>query len=158
MKSMATRKANPTLEVLEQIRDAVVGLQVRQDETNTRLDDVIERVDATNQRIDVTNKRLDVVIERVDETNRRVDAVVGRVDETNSRLDVVIERLDGLEKRVGALESRLAQSEMRVVTELLAVQHVLADVRDRLVDSLAQHDRVDDHERRISQLENRLPS
>ncbi len=86
-------------------------------------------------------------------TNTRLDDTIGRLDETNTRLDETNTRLGSLETKVGRLEDRVGdlarrqtESEMRIATELVAVANLL---REKLDD----HNRVDDHEQRITRLE-----
>ncbi len=69
-------------------------------------------------------------------TNRRLEQ---SIEETNIRF----ERLDG---RLDEMIRRQTESEMRIATELISIAQLL---RDKLED----HERVVDHERRITLLE-----
>jgi len=63
----------------------------------------------------------------------------GEVAATNTRLD--------------AMEARSTQVELRLATEVIAVAQAVDRVRVALKERLDDHARVDDHERRIAQLE-----
>jgi hypothetical protein len=67
---------------------------------------------------------------------------------TNERLDQTNERLDDMRDRQTATEVRLA-------TELVGVAGAVREVRDLLREDRALRVRVDDHERRISEMERR---
>lgn len=81
---------------------------------------------------------------RIDATNERVDALrtdlSGRIDETNDRLDRV--------------ERRQVESEVRLATELIAVAGTVRELRDTLLEDRRLRQQVDEHERRITELEN----
>jgi predicted nucleic acid-binding Zn-ribbon protein len=94
---------------------------------------------------------LKILIEMRDElrrSNSRLEVVEGRLENVDTRLEHVEDGQDALAKR-------LVESEMRLATELVATRGVLEQVRDTLMDSLRQRDRVDEHERRIADLEHR---
>ena len=67
---------------------------------------------------------------------------------TNDRLDLTNERLDRLERRH-------TETEVRLTTELVAVAGAVREVRDLLREDRGLRDRVDDHERRLSAVEQR---
>jgi hypothetical protein len=75
------------------------------------------------------------------------------VRQTNERLDRTNERLDRTNERLDALERRVSETEIRLVTELVAVARAVNDVRDLLRDERALAPRVEDHERRLLALE-----
>lgn len=95
---------------------------------------------------DTESLTLDVLKQIRDEvrtTNVRVDkleaALSQRIDATNERLD--------------RLEHRVTESEIRLATELTAVANAVRQLQDVFVSSLNVKKQVDDHERRIAQLE-----
>ena len=57
------------LEALQDVKETLVLLAHRIDQTN-------ERIDQTNERIDQTNERIDQTNERVDRTNERIDKLI----------------------------------------------------------------------------------
>ena len=74
---------------------------------------------------------------------------------TNVRREGTNVRLDRVESRVAALENRQTETAVRLATEIVAVARAVGEVRDLLRDGLAMRAQVDDHERRLSALENR---
>lgn len=72
------------------------------------------------------------------------------------RIDSLDHRIDSLDHRVGSIERELHDSSVRVSTELIAVSSVLTDVRDLLRARLDDRDRLDDHERRLLELEQKV--
>ncbi len=98
---------------------------------------------------DAANLTLEVLKQIRDEarkTNERIDQTNQRLDQTNQRLDQTNQRLDRLERRQNEAETRLA-------TELLAVVGAIHELRDTIKDQLEVKKRVDDHERRLTLLE-----
>jgi hypothetical protein len=67
---------------------------------------------------------------------------------TNDRLDTLVDRMD-------RLENRQAQTEVRLATELTGVAGAVREVRDLLREDRALRQRVDDHERRLTAIEQR---
>ena len=57
------------LEALQEVRETLLVLAHRIDQTNERIDQTNERIDRTNERIDRTN-------ERIDKTNERIDKLI----------------------------------------------------------------------------------
>ena len=78
-----------------------------------------------------------------------------RLDGTNVRLDRLESRVAAVESRIAALANRQTETEVRLATEIIAVARAVGEVRDLLRDGLAMRAQVDDHERRLSALENR---
>jgi len=62
-------------------------------------------------------------------------------------------RLDG---RIDSLATEMRESNIRVTTELVAVSSILRDVRDLLRTRLDDRDRLEDHERRLLELEQKV--
>jgi hypothetical protein len=88
------------------------------------------------------------------------DAVTGtnvRIDETNARLEQMdvrlTARLDETNAAVAALARRQTETEVRLSTEIVEVARAVNGVRDLLRERLDDRGRVDDHERRIGELE-----
>ena len=50
------------LEALQEVRETLLVLAHRIDQTNERIDQTNERIDRTNERIDKTNERIDKLI------------------------------------------------------------------------------------------------
>lgn len=132
---------NLTLEVLKEIRDGVCR-------TNERLDRTNERLDQTVNRLDETVERLDRMVERQDRTDERQDQMLARMDQMAERQDQTVDCLNRLERRQ-------AESEIRLATELTEVVQAVKDVHTLLATRLDLRDRVEDHERRLSALEQR---
>jgi hypothetical protein len=76
--------------------------------------------------------------------------------------DLTIEILNGIREearktneRLGELCDRQAATEVRLATELVGVAGAVREVRDLLREDRALRSRVDDHERRIAEIERR---
>jgi len=102
----------------------------------------------------MTDLTTQVLIEIRDEA-RKTNA---RLDQTNSRLDQTVARLDQTIARLDRLEHRQTESEIRISTEIVGVVGAI----NRLTDALLDPERVpsftvrlDDHERRLGELERR---
>jgi len=104
--------------------------------------------------IRLTNGRLDQTNGQLDQTNGRLDRMNGQLDQTNGRLDRMNGKLDLTNERLEKLEKRQAQGEIRLSTEMVAVAKAVDSVRQLLAERLDLRDRVDEHDRRISALEN----
>ena len=72
---------------------------------------------------------------------------------TNERLDGTNQRVDGTNQRLDRLEQRHVHSEVRIATELAAVQATLGDVVSLLRDNRVARRTLDDHEARLRALE-----
>ncbi len=72
-----------------------------------------------------------------------------RIGETNSRLDSTNEHLESLGRRQ-------TETEVRLATEIIAVAQAVKDVKDLLHENIDVRPRVEDHERRLSLIEERL--
>ncbi len=70
----------------------------------------------------------------------------GRLDQTNGRLDQTIHRLERLERRQ-------VEAEVRISTEIVAVHGAIRELTDVMRTGNAIGGRVDDHERRLTLLE-----
>jgi hypothetical protein len=76
-----------------------------------------------------------------------------RIDATNARLDALREDTNvGFER----LERRETETEVRLASEIVAVAGAVREVRDLLREDRAADRRIDDHERRIAALEQRV--
>ncbi len=82
---------------------------------------------------------------KVDRTLQALHEIRDAVKTTNARLDAAIE----------VLGHRINDSEIRLATEMVAVVRAVDGVRDVLRERLDDRERVEDHERRIAQLERR---
>ena len=78
--------------------------------------------------------------EEIRRTNERVDALR---DDTNTRLDALRSEVN----------KRQTETEIRLATEIVAEAGAVREVRDVLRQDLALRARVDDHERRITAIE-----
>lgn len=103
---------------------------------------------------DLTLEILKQIRDNVAETNVRIDTLGdrldARIDHLGDRLDARIDKLDGT---VRQLADRQTESELRLATEIVALSHAVGGVRDLLREHLDERKRVDDHERRIRELE-----
>jgi chromosome segregation ATPase len=79
-------------------------------------------------------------------TNAAIAEVRDEARKTNAAIGQTNERLD-------RLEQRQTSSEMRLASEIVALVGAVREVRDLLREDRGLHDRVDDHERRLSALE-----
>ena len=75
------------------------------------------------------------------------------VKQTNVRLDETNLRLDETYVRLSQMGHRQTETEIRLVTEIVAVAAAVREVRDELREDRILRARVDDHERRIGALE-----
>ena len=78
------------------------------------------------------------------------------VRKTNQRLDQTNERLDQTNERLERLERRQTETEVRLATELVAVASAVGELTELLRQDRALRQRVDDHERRISAVEQKV--
>ncbi len=92
---------------------------------------------------------------RFDHVTSRVDDVTSRIDGTNDRLDATNARLEETNMRLSRLERRQTDADVRVATLLTGVAGAVDEMRDLLRDDRALRGRVDDHERRIGDIERR---
>ncbi len=76
-----------------------------------------------------------------------------RVDATNARLDALREDTN---VRFERLERRQTETEVRLASEIVAVAGAVREVRDLLREDRVADHRIDDHERRIAALEQRV--
>ena len=66
------------------------------------------------------------------------------------------EGLAGVTERMDRIEGRQTEAELRVATELVAVAGAVREMRDAFREERALRHRVDDHERRLSDVEKRV--
>ena len=59
--------------------------------------------------------------------------------------------------RIERIERRQVEADIRLSTEIVSVVGVIQDVRDLLREDLRARPRLDDHERRIAELEKKKP-
>ncbi|HEY8087702.1 MAG TPA: hypothetical protein VIF09_07655 [Polyangiaceae bacterium] len=90
--------------------------------------------------------------ERLDRTNDRLDGLRTEVRSGFSELRGELEDVRGV---IGELRDRQTASEVHVATELVGVAGAVREVRDLLREDRALRVRVEDHERRISEMERR---
>jgi hypothetical protein len=86
--------------------------------------------------------------------NHRLDGLSHHVHGIDHRLDGIDHRLDGIDHRLNGVERRQVESEVRISTELVALAGVVREVRDAIRDDRVLRARVEDHEVRITALEN----
>jgi chromosome segregation ATPase len=98
---------------------------------------------------DLTVSILREIRDEVRKTNQRLDQTNERLDQTNERLDQTNERLERLERRQ-------TETEVRLATELVAVASAVGELTELLRQDRALRQRVDDHERRISAVEQKV--
>jgi hypothetical protein len=95
---------------------------------------------------DLTTQILVEIRDEIRNLNGRVDQTNGRLDQSNDRLDQTIHRLDRLERRQ-------VEAEVRISTEIVAVHGAIRELTDVLRTGNTIGQRVDDHERRLTSLE-----
>jgi predicted nucleic acid-binding Zn-ribbon protein len=105
------------------------------------LEGIRDEARKTSEGLTTTNEHLVTLVDRID-----------RLDDRISHLDESVERLDG---RVERLEKRQVETEVRLATELAGVAGAVREVRDVLREDCALRLRVDDHERRLTAIEQR---
>jgi hypothetical protein len=82
--------------------------------------------------------------------------VAGNVDRTLKVLSEIRAEQRATNARVDALEQVTREGFLRVSTELVELHGTLRDVRDALVDRREDRIRLDDHERRLDELEKKV--
>jgi hypothetical protein len=81
------------------------------------------------------------------------------MEPTNVTIEVlkgIHDELRGTNARLDRVERRQADTEVRLVTKLVAVVDAVHEVRDLLRDDRQLRDRVADHERRLTAVETRF--
>jgi hypothetical protein len=68
----------------------------------------------------------------------------------------LVEGLAGVTGRMDRVERRQTEAELRIATELVAISGVVREMRDAYREERALSHRVDDHERRLSDVERRV--
>jgi hypothetical protein len=95
-----------------------------------------------------------------DELHQGLTGVRGEVagvrDEVASLRDELHEGLAGVTERMDRLEHRQTEADLRVATELIGVAGAVREMRDAYREERALSHRVDDHERRLSDMERRV--
>jgi hypothetical protein len=66
------------------------------------------------------------------------------------------EGLAGVTERIDRLERRQTETDLRIATELVAIAGAVREIRDAYREERALSHRVDDHERRRSDVERRV--
>ena len=82
--------------------------------------------------------------------------MAGNVDRTLKVLSEIRAEQRATNARVDALEQVAREGFLRVSTELVELHGTLRDVRDALVDRRQDRIRLDDHERRLDELEKKV--
>jgi hypothetical protein len=82
--------------------------------------------------------------------------VASNVDRTLKVLNEIRAEQRATNARVDALEQVTREGFLRVSTELVELHGTLRDVRDVLVDRREDRIRLDDHERRLDELETKV--
>jgi hypothetical protein len=106
-------------------------------------------------------ERTDLTIEILksirDEVRATREDLGTRIDATNARLDATNARLDETNTGLAALREQQVHSEIRLATELVALSSAVRTVAERLRDprDAGLSARVEDHERRLGELEKR---
>jgi hypothetical protein len=77
-------------------------------------------------------------------------------DELHEGLAGVRHELAGITGRMDRVERRQTEAELRVATELVAISGVVREIRDAYREERALSHRVEDHERRLSEVERRV--
>lgn len=101
---------------------------------------------------DLTIEILKGIREEARKTNDEVRRTNERIEQTNERLGEL--RTD-LVDRIERVERRQTETEVHLATELVGVAGAVREVRDLLREDRGLRDRVDDHERRIAEMERR---
>jgi hypothetical protein len=68
----------------------------------------------------------------------------------------LLEGLAGVTGRMDRVERRQTEAELRIASELVAISGVVREMRDAYREERALSHRVDDHERRLSEMEKRV--
>ncbi len=92
--------------------------------------------------------------ERIDATNTRIDAMDQRID---GRLESTNSRIDGTNTRLERLERRQVEMEVRLATEIVALNGAVGKLVETLQADRGVRVTVRDHEKRITALEKRPP-
>ena len=92
----------------------------------------------------------DILIQIRDEMRKTREDLGARIDTTNKELAATKEELsDGLR----SLNKRQTETEVRFATEIVAVATAVNQLKDLLIEDRKLRQKVDDHEQRISTLE-----
>ena len=84
------------------------------------------------------------------------DVTIEILKSIRDEIRVVAGRTDEVVTEVRRLERRQVETEMRLATELVAVTGAVNGLREDLREDRALRAKVDDHERRIDAIENRI--
>lgn len=101
----------------------------------------------------MTDLTTQILVEIRDEIRGLNVSLNGRIDQTNNRLDQTNDRLDQTIHRLDRLERRQVEAEVRISTEIVAVHGTLRELTDVLRAGHTLGERVEDHERRLTSLE-----
>ena len=99
---------------------------------------------------DVTVEILESIRDGVHEVRDGLASVRDEVREVRVGLAGVTERMD-------RIEHRQTETDLRIATELVALAGAVREVRDAYREDRTLRHRVDDHERRLSEVERRVP-
>lgn len=105
--------------------------------------------DDTSPLLSALREIRDEIRERVGETNEHLTTQTERLDRIDGRID----RIDG---RIDGLADAMRQGHLRLATEVVAVAQAVGEVRDLLAERLDDRGRLDDHERRLRHLEQKV--
>jgi len=84
------------------------------------------------------------------------DITIEILKSIRDELGGVRQELVGITGRMDRVERRQTEAELRVATEFVAVSGVVREMRDAYREERALSHRVDDHERRLSEMERRV--
>ena len=84
------------------------------------------------------------------------DITIEILKSIRDELGGVRQELVGIAGRMDRVEHRQTEAELRVATELVAISGVVREMRDAYREERALSHRVDDHERRLSEMERRV--
>jgi hypothetical protein len=90
------------------------------------------------------------------DVNDRFERMEHQQTQTNDRLGKLEERQAETNERLEQLAKRQTETEVRLATEIVEVAKAIGGVKDLLKTSLDVRSQVDDHERRLSEIEARL--
>jgi chromosome segregation ATPase len=161
-----------TIEILESIRnelhDGLTGVRtevsglrgevssVRGEVSGLRGEVSTVRAEVSGLRGEVSGLRGEVSSVRTELRNELHDGLTGVRADVSSLREDLRDGLAGVTGRMDRLEHRQTEADLRVATELVALAGVVREVRDAYREERALSHRVDDHERRLSDVEKRV--
>jgi hypothetical protein len=106
---------------------------------------------------DITIEILQDIRDGVRDTNVRLDrieqSVFSRIHRTNTRLEKVEVRIEHVEQRLESVEKRQIENDSRLSREVVALGRTMQQIWDVLHDNFAFVRHLEDHEARITALE-----